>query len=159
MSPHRNLNTGVVHDPQQIAESLAQRFIDRERRDIQRLGEVLTFAAHPGCLVQHLLRRFGEDLPQPCRHCGNCRKPRTEPLAIPQSPMREITTENVSAIHTLKSERHPALRSARQIARFLCGITSPAVSRAKLTRHENFGLLTGVPFRDVLSQTESLVGS
>ena len=146
-------------DPQKIAEALAQRFIDREARDIHRLGEVLAFAAHPGCLTQHLLHRFGEDLPQPCGHCGNCRKPRTEPLAIPQSPVRQITAEHVSAIHALNAERHPALRNARQMARFLCGITSPAVTRSKLTRHDAFGLLTGIPFKEVLTQTESLTGN
>jgi ATP-dependent DNA helicase RecQ len=59
----------------------------------------------------------------------------------------------------LNSERHPALRGARQVARFLCGISSPAITRAKLTRHDAFGLLTGVPFGDILTQTESLVGS
>jgi ATP-dependent DNA helicase RecQ len=45
------------------------------------------------------------------------------------------------------------------MARFLCGITSPAVTRAKLTRHDSFGMLAGVPFQRVLDQTESLLGT
>ena len=46
---------------------------------------------------------------------------------------------------------HPgALGAARQRARFLCGITSPATTRAKLTRDELFGVVAGRRFDDVL---------
>ena len=147
-----------IPDPQRIAEALVQRFGDREIRDIARLNEVLTFASQPGCLTKFLLHRFGEELPQPCGHCGNCRKPRAEPLAIPQSPLPPITGADITALHALHAERHPALRSARALARFLCGITSPAITRTKLNRHDTFGLLTGIPFQQVLDQTESLAG-
>jgi hypothetical protein len=38
------------------------------------------------------------------------------------------------------------------VARFLCGISSPATARARLsTRHPMFGMLADVPFRDVLA--------
>ncbi len=150
--------SAAIRNTQQLAEALAQRFLDREVRDISRLNEVIAFASHPGCLTQFLLHRFGEKYPQPCGHCGNCRKPRTEPLDIPQSPIPQITCEDVTAIHALHADKHPALRSARCLARFLCGITSPAITRSKLSRHDSFGLLTGVPFQRVLEQTESLVG-
>jgi hypothetical protein len=33
----------------------------------------------------------------------------------------------------------------------LCGLTSPATSRAKLTKDQRFGLLAEVPFQDILS--------
>ncbi|MFN0128193.1 MAG: RecQ family zinc-binding domain-containing protein, partial [Verrucomicrobiales bacterium] len=144
-------------DPAQVAASLAQRFLARESRDVARLEEVLAFARHPGCLTQFLLHRFGEEMPEPCGHCGNCRRPRVEPLEIPQSPALSITAEHVAVIHALRKENVPALRTARQLARFLCGITSPAVTRGRLTRHDNFGLLAGVPFLEVLAQTASLM--
>jgi len=146
-------------DPAQVAASLAQRFLERESRDVQRLEEVLAFAQHPGCLTQFLLHRFGEAMQEPCGHCGNCRKPRPEPPVIPQSPVPGISVQDVAALHALRKENHPALRHARQLARFLCGITSPAVTRARLTKHDAFGLLTGVPFKTVLAQTESLQGA
>jgi ATP-dependent DNA helicase RecQ len=147
------------HDPSRVAESLAARFLERESRDIQRLEEVLTFAAHPGCLTQFLLHRFGENFPNPCGHCGNCRHPRTTPLEIPQSPIPAITAEDITAIQALLKERQPALRTARQMARFLCGITSPAITRAKLSRHDTFALLAGIPFKEILTQTETLMGT
>ena len=141
-----------------MAEVLAERFVDREDRDVRRLEEVLTFASHPGCLTRHLLHRFGEEMETDCGHCGNCRHPRVEPLQIPRSPMPEIRSGDVAAIQALHAERHAALRGPRALARFLCGISSPAVSRAKLTRHDAFGMLAGVPFREILDQTESLAG-
>ena len=44
-----------------------------------------------------------------------------------------------------------ALGAPRQRARFLCGITSPATSRAKLTRDALFGVLAERRFADVLA--------
>ena len=41
--------------------------------------------------------------------------------------------------------------SARQLARFLCGIASPALSTAKLTRHPRFGAAAEAPFAEVMS--------
>jgi ATP-dependent DNA helicase RecQ len=155
---YRRLPGAAEARPQDLAESLAARFQDREARDVARLDEVLAFASHPGCLTQFLLRRFGEEMSVACGHCGNCRHPRTQPLELPQSPVPRLLPEDVEAIHSLVAERHAALRSPRALARFLCGITSPAITRNKLTKHDCFGLCTGVPFLEVLAQTESLTG-
>jgi len=59
-------------------------------------------------------------------------------------------------VQGLVAERHTSLNSPRQVARFLCGLRSPAASRARLTRHDCFGLLEHLPFGDVLACAESL---
>jgi ATP-dependent DNA helicase RecQ len=41
------------------------------------------------------------------------------------------------------------------MARFLCGLASPATTRAKLTRDARFGRLGDVPFREVLQLVEA----
>jgi ATP-dependent DNA helicase RecQ len=51
----------------------------------------------------------------------------------------------------LVAENHPALTSPRQLARFLCGMSSPATTRARLTRHPACGLLADLPFAEVLA--------
>ena len=56
-------------------------------------------------------------------------------------------------VRSLRGEGHEALAAPRQIARFLCGLPSPS-ARGKLTKHELFGALAGVPFRDVLAFVE-----
>jgi ATP-dependent DNA helicase RecQ len=47
------------------------------------------------------------------------------------------------------------LGEARQAARFLCGLTSPALTRQKLTRHLLFGTWEAIPFGTVLQWLES----
>jgi ATP-dependent DNA helicase RecQ len=39
----------------------------------------------------------------------------------------------------------------RQAARFLCGLSSPRLTKDKLTRHELFGVFDGRRFADVLA--------
>ena len=54
------------------------------------------------------------------------------------------------------AEGHPrALATARRRARFLCGLSSPALSQAKLTGHPLFGSLEDQRFADVLAWCES----
>jgi ATP-dependent DNA helicase RecQ len=52
----------------------------------------------------------------------------------------------------MRSARYPTeLGPARPAARFLCGLSSPALTRAKLTRHPLFGALAERRFPDVLA--------
>ena len=57
------------------------------------------------------------------------------------------------------TDSHPgALGTPRQQARFLAGITSPATTRAKLTRDRLFGSLAERRFADILAWCESQIG-
>jgi len=148
--------------PTELAEQMETLFRERERRDVERLGEVLDFAADRGCLVRRLLRYFGEELNADCGQCTSCGElaggtVADEPRIIPASAPPAITTDDVAAIRGLIHERQAALRGPRALARFLCGLTSPATTRARLTRDDRFGLLEQVPFPDVLAQAESLL--
>lgn len=150
-----------ITDDSRSIESLVRRmqelFAVREAKDSERLDRIMTFAKDSGCLTRHLLRYFGEDLPSDCGHCSSCLHPQKAPRTIPHSGQRTISTENVLQIQSLIEEGHAALRAPRQMARFLCGITSPATSRDRLSRHDLFGLLEDYPFQQVLEQTESLM--
>ena len=149
-------------DPKEITQKMQQLFADRERRDVERLRQVLELAEHRGCLTKWLLNYFGETMDADCGTCTSCKEREKglameSPREIPQSATPPITTEHVAAIHELLREKHPSLRNSRQLARFLCGLTSPATSRERLSRHESFGLLERIPFADVLAQTASMV--
>ncbi len=156
-----------ARDPVAIAQEMQQLFAGRETRDIDRLRLVLEMARHRGCLVRWLLHYFGEEMAQDCGTCTSCRERaaasdgagQSEPREIPTAPPPAITTEQVALIRSLLDERPVSLRHPRQLARLLCGITSPATSREKLTRHDAFGLLERVPFADVLNQAESMLGT
>jgi ATP-dependent DNA helicase RecQ len=56
--------------------------------------------------------------------------------------------------------RYPdALASPRQIARFLCGLNSPLLTRTKLHKHPDFGGLGGFSFPTVLKAADRFVQS
>jgi ATP-dependent DNA helicase RecQ len=62
--------------------------------------------------------------------------------------------------HQFRVLRHKypdALSSPRQIARFLCGLSSPLLTQTKLNRHEDFGVLAEIPFQNVIQAAEELV--
>jgi ATP-dependent DNA helicase RecQ len=138
--------------PPSVASWLFELFTRREARDLGRLDGIVAFATDPGCLTARLLAYFGESMEGPCGHCGACEGSVTNP--IPSSPSPEITAADIAAIQALRNEGHAALRSKRALARFLCGITSPATTRDRLTRHDVFGRLESVPFEQVLAHLE-----
>jgi ATP-dependent DNA helicase RecQ len=131
-----------------LTEEMSKRFVERERRDIARLDQVSKFADHDGCRTRYLLRYFGEPAEQDCGHCAWCRGHR--PGAMGTIEHAKLDERERAMIAALKAQRHDALATPRQMARFLCGITSPAASRAKLSKDERFGALELMPFREVL---------
>ena len=140
--------------PHELATWLYGLFTAREKKDLARLDGIMEFASSPGCLTRRLVAYFGEVMEQDCGHCGRCAGVVASPP--PRSEQWEIAIAGISAIQTLRAEGHAALRSKRALARFLCGITSPAVSRDRLTRHDAFGMLESVPFAEVLAHLNTL---
>jgi ATP-dependent DNA helicase RecQ len=143
-------------DRRALAKKLSDRFLERERRDVERLGQTLAFAEHDGCLTRYLLRYFGEDLAADCGHCGRCLG--DGPAAVPFPPAFEPTDRDMALVRSLKSsmdaDQRAALATPRQIARFLCGLTSPSATKAKLSRHPSFGSMSYAPFLKVLALAE-----
>ena len=56
-----------------------------------------------------------------------------------------------AVLDELTAEHPAALGTPRQRARFLCGLSSPATTKAKLSRHALFGALAEQRFADVLA--------
>ena len=140
-----------------ISKTLQELFARREQGEIERLQLVIDLCQTNECLTRHLLDYFGEELPADCGACANCREPSESSRILPCSLTDEISPEQLTAMQEVIEERHSSLRQPRQVARFLCGITSPAASRKRLGRHDSFGLLAEVPFQTVLIQAETMV--
>lgn len=149
----RLLPTAKERSPRDVASWLFDMFNDREARDLARLDGIVKFATASGCLTARLLAYFGESMEKPCGHCGGCAGEATN--SLPASPVPDITASDIAAIQSLRKEGHAALRSKRALARFLCGISSPATTRDRLTRHDAFGMLESVPFADVLDHIDA----
>jgi ATP-dependent DNA helicase RecQ len=136
-----------------MAEEMAAKFLAREAADLDRLRQVLGISSHRGCLTAYLTKHFGEVLAEPCGHCDRCRG--VPAKRIQRKAVRRVSDGELAAIKALAEQRHAALASARQMARFLCGMASPASTRERLTRHDAFGLLSDLPFAEVLALCEA----
>ena len=110
-----------------LTTRMTELFQKREHSDISRLQQVTTYAQSPTCLNQFLLSYFGEES-EPCGQCSSCKNPASV-NHLPSSPSPEITAEELTLVQELINEKHAGLRSPRQLARFLTGLTSPATSR------------------------------
>jgi ATP-dependent DNA helicase RecQ len=142
-------------DLKELCERLAAKFQAREAADLARLQKVLGLSAHRACLTGYLTRHFGEVLPEPCGHCDRCRGiPAT---TIRARKPRRPSDADLIAVRELVAGHQAALGTPRQLARFLCGMASPATTRARLRGHPAFGLLADLPFADVLVTAEAAI--
>ncbi|QEG34371.1 RecQ family ATP-dependent DNA helicase [Bythopirellula goksoeyrii] len=144
-----------VADLEDLVRTMQEKFEQREEQDIARLRKVVSLVECPGCYTRYLLDYFGEDRDD-CGHCGRCQG--NPQQTLPRAQYSKITDRDRAVVNQLQAEHSPALRSPRQIARFLCGIKSPASTRAKLGKHRDFGRMDRVPFAEVLELAKSVVG-
>lgn len=145
----------VQPDIEAVLDKLVMLFETRERRDIERIDQVLHYANSSHCFTGQLLAYFGECDAQSCGVCGRCADP-AQTLQPVEARVGELRDLDVAEVRAIVAENHPALRQPRQIARFLCGLPSPATSRGKMKQHDSFGALACLPFNVVLDAVERL---
>jgi ATP-dependent DNA helicase RecQ len=139
-----------------LTASMHQRMIKREASELGRLQQVQELAIMEGCRHVKLASHFGERLESPCGRCSGCRD---EHLPLPSPSNVPIPSGLADTLTTLLQERGALFDSPRTLSRFLCGISSPKLSRAKLGGHRLFGSLAKVPFAQVMSWAESRLDS
>jgi ATP-dependent DNA helicase RecQ len=138
-------------DRDAVLATLEERFQRREQQEIARIQHVLALVEHAGCQTAALVGYFGEQLAEPCGHCSFCASAHAVQLPASTSP-RLIADQLDGAGFAALCRAHPsALGDVRQQARFLCGLSSPAVSQARLSRNPFFGLLEEHRFADVMA--------
>jgi len=140
-------------DRAQLLEALHVRFDRRERNEVGRIQEVLALVTSEACQPNQLAARFGETRAQPCGTCSACRGvPRAMPAPTDPGPV----SAGLDAAALADARRgYPVLRDTRSAARFLCGVQSPGLARARLYRHPLFGSLSRWQFGEVLEALEA----
>ena len=141
----------------ELAEAMAAGFREREATDLARLEKVLGLSSTKNCLTATLLKHFGEKMEQACGHCDRCRG--IAPTKLKVSKPRKVSAHELLEIRALADAKHAALRTPRQMARFLCGMSSPASMRARLYRLDGYGMLSDLPFGEVEVVAESFFRS
>jgi len=144
----------VPNSDADLVDGLLERFARRERAETARIQNVLALVTHDGCQVCALVGYFGETRDEPCGHCTHCLTGRAQTLPKPEPKPPIETVVEAGALAALREGHSDALGMARKQARFLAGITSPATTRAKLTRDPLFGSLAERRFSDVLAWCE-----
>ena len=144
---HRYRRLKSPGEPAALAEELHRYYEKREAAEIARLRQVLDLAGHKGCQTAALAAHFGEQLDGPCGHCTWCLSGGCE---IPERHSPGIPSRLQNQIDQAVAEAKGALDEPGSLARFLCGVPSPRLARAKLGKHPLSGSLSLVPFREVL---------
>jgi ATP-dependent DNA helicase RecQ len=134
-----------------LAASLHQRMMNREAGELGRLRQVRELALMEGCRHVKLADHFGERLEEPCGHCSGCRG---EHLPLPEAANHTIPEALSATLGPLLAETGDLFDAPRVLSRFLCGISSPKLSRAKLGGHRLFGSLAEIPFAHVMAWAE-----
>jgi ATP-dependent DNA helicase RecQ len=150
---HRYRRLMAPSDLGSLAASLHARCVSREHQEIARLGQVLELAEHAGCQVAVLCRHFGETRAAPCGHCTRCMgiDRAAPPRQRSASPLDEtILAEALS----IRLANLAVLSDPVVMTRWLCGITSPALTKSKLSSHRLFGALGHQSFSELRDRLE-----
>ena len=105
--------------------------------------------------MRRLLAWFGEELGRESGHCGPCAGAARVELVRAERAVSWPAEE----LAALRAQYPRELGGARQVARFLCGIASPALSAAKLTRHPRFGCAAEAPFAAVMQAAKAAMSA
>jgi ATP-dependent DNA helicase RecQ len=150
---HRYRRLRAPSDFAALAESLYARSVARQKQEIARLRQVVELAENPGCQVAVLCQYFGETQVKPCGHCTRCLGHDRE-----EKPRDHIAPPLDEAIFTaalaVQRANLPVLADPVVMARWLCGINSPALSKSKLSSHRLFGALGQQSFPQLRERLE-----
>ncbi len=140
-------------DPAALGAELHAYFRDREQAEIARLHAMLALFESDDCLSRRLAEWFGDtQAPVQCGHCSACRG---QPARLPAPPSLAPLEERELAEHLaalgprLAEDAAGGPATADLLTRFLCGITTPRLTRLKARGLPGFGALEAYPYAEV----------
>ena len=138
-----------------LSDALFQNALELERREIERIGQVIELGSHDGCQVAHLAAHYGEKLPRLCGHCAWCLNGHQSARLLPAEP-GTIDEGLWNQLLGVWQDQDEPIDDARALARFACGITSPRLTQTRLSRHPLFGCLANVRFEEVHRRAQTV---
>ena len=149
--------SGLVHGYRQIRPmedldnvilSLNDRLAQLERQELCRIDQLLSLAIGTRCQASRLSEHFGQTMLENCGNCTACLGEAAD--ALPKQDAPQMGSSALTGL-TYLIKQHPAiLNEPRTRAKFLCGLSSPALIRGRLTREPLYGCCAEVPFPFVL---------
>ena len=157
---HSLIHYRVKREPGNLAElvdEMMQAFEKHSAHDLARIDAVFKMAVSRRCLAASLVGYFGEVLAQKCGHCSTCRGV-FQGSKLPLSEVGDVTLDELEMIQAVVAEGRAALSNPERLARFLCGIYSPAMMRYRLYSHPQWGMLDRLPYEQVLHYAAAQYG-
>ena len=131
-----------------VAEKMHSFFRKKERHEIQRIHNMISFFESSTCISKRLAGYFGERLAnEGCGHCSYCKSGQavlqttTELKPLGQFDFKTITAEFRQVAGKQFSERN--------LTKFLCGIYTPVFTKLKIKQLPHFGIFENYPFLEV----------
>jgi len=150
---HRLVHYRIKKEPANLTELVDEAigvFEHQAQHDLDRIESVFKMATSRRCIAASLVGYFGEKLQEPCGRCASC-VGKSRPRKLPISPQTDVSLEELGSIKALIAEKRPALSSPERLARFLCGIYSPAMMRFRLYSNKRWGMLARMSYEDVVA--------
>ncbi|MBI9082411.1 MAG: ATP-dependent DNA helicase RecQ [Desulfobacterales bacterium] len=139
-------------DLEKTTDWLDDLFAAREAFEVERIGQMMALFESGTCLAAGLSGYFGERLEAPCGQCTPCQTGTA--VLFPAPGLAALSGFDFNALTGPLMEKIPSPVSAALMTRFLCGIRSPRLTRARAGALSCFGALAGHPFRDVRQWVE-----
>ncbi len=137
-----------ITDLDNLTQELYQVALDREIGELTRLDELYQLMCADACQSSLLSQHFGQSLSIACGHCSVCEGEAIESIPEPDYP--RVGDSAITGLKRLRTDFPEQLADARQQTRFLCGLSSPRMIRAKLTQNPLYGCCASIPFDQVL---------
>lgn len=136
-------------DADSVSAKMSLLFETKERNEIHRIAQMISFLENDSCLSKKLAEYFGEVINKD--YCGHCSFCQSEQAHISQSTtLQHLETLNYKEltdgfIKSAGTDNYTVINTAR----FLCGISSPIFTKLKVKSLECFGSLEKYPFQKV----------
>lgn len=140
-----------------LVDELYLEATQRESREIGRLHEVMDWLQLDECQSSALAARFDSPLGRDCGHCSWCES--GSRLLLSERSESAIKPDELAAARDLQQRNPDVLPSSIEVTRVLCGVSSPAISKARLQRSEQFGKLVHLPYPSVLAAVSGFLDS
>lgn len=134
----------------QLALELYNLFEQKEASEIGRIRNMVELFESEQCLSHQLARYFADvKAPEKCGHCSVCMG---QVARLPGSHHEH----HLAAIDQIQQWIEPFLQACsssvtdQSVARFLCGITTPLITKTKAKKMAGFATLEHLPFSDVV---------
>lgn len=136
-----------------VIDSIIARFESRAAFEFTRIKGVVKYAESRKCRARYLTEYFGVKGPESCGVCDLCLG--AKPCKLKQRAAPSLPTDEWAAMLALRAENHACLSTSLQLARFLCGIHSPAAYKARLQQRREFGMWQDHSFTKILQMLEA----